>query len=131
MVLTFESCLCFRDSCTLFFIMSWHFSVSLLSRVAHEVGRGAGLWKRRHPGWHPFYVPRVDDEQSVKRKIVSEDPVEFAQDVWTFVSAEAQDLCRALLEKFPDRRPSAEQVAGKERLSKSLSSSTRIFRFFL
>lgn len=61
-------------------------------------------------GWHPFYVPRVDDEQSVKRKIVSEDPVEFAQDVWTFVSAEAQDLCRALLEKFPDRRPSAEQA---------------------
>mmetsp|Transcript_22507 Transcript_22507/g.52363 ORF Transcript_22507/g.52363 Transcript_22507/m.52363 type:complete len:536 (-) Transcript_22507:50-1657(-) len=61
-------------------------------------------------GWHPFFIPHVDDEQSVKAKITSENPVEFPAEVWRYVSKEAQDLCRGLLEKNYRRRFSAEQA---------------------
>jgi len=61
-------------------------------------------------GWHPFFIPRYDDEQSVKRKIISENPVQFPAEIWRYVSKEAQDLCRALLEKSSKKRFSAEQA---------------------
>jgi len=61
-------------------------------------------------GWHPFFIPRYDDEQSVKRKIISENPVQFPAEIWRYVSKEAQDLCRALLEKNSKKRFSAAQA---------------------
>jgi len=61
-------------------------------------------------GWHPFYVPQVDDEQSVRAKIASPDPVELSGDAWSHVSTEAKDLCSKLLCKDPACRFSADEA---------------------
>jgi len=61
-------------------------------------------------GWHPFHIPQVDDEGSVKRKIADPSPVEFPKDIFQHVSPEAQDLCQKLLEKDPENRSSAKQA---------------------
>merc|ERR1719272_2303785 len=61
-------------------------------------------------GWHPFHVPQVDDEASVKRKIADPAPVEFPRDIFANVSPEAKDLCQNLLEKDPEKRFSAKQA---------------------
>merc|ERR1719291_125946 len=60
-------------------------------------------------GWHPFYQPG-DDEVSVRVKISDPEPVKFPADIWEFVSQEAQDLCRQLLDKDPRTRLSAAQA---------------------
>lgn len=61
-------------------------------------------------GWHPFHIQQVDDEASVKKKIADPAPVEFARTVFSNVSPEAQDLCKKLLEKDPEKRLSAKQA---------------------
>lgn len=61
-------------------------------------------------GWHPFYIPQVDDEASVKKKIQDRSPVTFPGDIFSNVSAQAQDLCKQLLEKDPAKRLSAQQA---------------------
>lgn len=61
-------------------------------------------------GWHPFHIPQVDDEASVKNKIKDPAPVEFPRDVFANVSPEAQHLCRMLLEKDPQKRWNAKQA---------------------
>jgi len=60
-------------------------------------------------GWHPFYVPG-DDEQSVRKKITSQEPLQFPQELWAPVSKDAQALCRDLLGRCPKIRPDAAQV---------------------
>ncbi|CAK0855536.1 unnamed protein product [Prorocentrum cordatum] len=60
-------------------------------------------------GWHPFYQPG-DDEVSVRVKISDPEPVRFPADIWEFVSQQAQDLCRKLLDKNPRTRLSAAQA---------------------
>merc|ERR1740121_2984530 len=60
-------------------------------------------------GWHPFYVPG-DDEQAVREKISFPEPVVFPREVWEAVSKEGMDLCRALLEKCPQKRLTAAQA---------------------
>lgn len=58
-------------------------------------------------GWHPFYLQGVDDENSVRAKISSPEAVAFPQELWKFVSPEAMNLCKLLLEKKPEMRLSA------------------------
>eukprot|EP00928_Gymnodinium_smaydae_P039364 TRINITY_DN26907_c0_g1_i1.p1 TRINITY_DN26907_c0_g1~~TRINITY_DN26907_c0_g1_i1.p1 ORF type:complete len:917 (+),score=191.31 TRINITY_DN26907_c0_g1_i1:52-2751(+) len=58
-------------------------------------------------GWHPFYVQNVDDENMVRAKISSAEPVTFPPEIWKDVSAEALNLSKLLLEKRPENRPSA------------------------
>jgi len=61
-------------------------------------------------GWHPFYVPQVDDEQSVRQKILDPEPVEFPEWAFRGVSRDGCNLCRGLLEKDPRRRIAAEEA---------------------
>jgi len=61
-------------------------------------------------GWHPFYVPGQDDEQSVRAKITAPEAVEFPFSVWDMVSKDAMDLCRKLLERSAKGRPTAAQA---------------------
>jgi len=57
-------------------------------------------------GVHPFYVPGVDDENSVKFKI-SKREADFPHDLWSHISADAKDLTRKLLLRDPSYRISA------------------------
>ena len=57
-------------------------------------------------GVHPFYVPGVDDENSVKFKI-SKREADFPNDLWSHISADAKDLTRKLLLRDPSYRMSA------------------------
>jgi calcium-dependent protein kinase len=57
-------------------------------------------------GVHPFYIPGVDDENSVKFKISKRD-VEFPIELWSHISADAKDLTRKLLIRDPSYRLSA------------------------
>jgi len=61
-------------------------------------------------GWHPFYVANVDDENSVRAKISSPEPVQFPPETWAQVSAEASNLCKQLLEKRPENRITAQRA---------------------
>jgi calcium-dependent protein kinase len=61
-------------------------------------------------GWHPFYIPQVDDEASVRKKISDPEPVQFPKDIFSTVSPQATDLCQNLLEKDPANRVSAEEA---------------------
>eukprot|EP00929_Paragymnodinium_shiwhaense_P023090 TRINITY_DN14541_c0_g3_i3.p1 TRINITY_DN14541_c0_g3~~TRINITY_DN14541_c0_g3_i3.p1 ORF type:complete len:1093 (-),score=272.98 TRINITY_DN14541_c0_g3_i3:141-3419(-) len=58
-------------------------------------------------GWHPFYVANVDNEQSVRAKISSPEPVVFPVPIWESVSDDAKQLCKLLLEKNPTSRITA------------------------
>jgi len=60
-------------------------------------------------GSHPFYTPGVDDQQSVKTRIMSTDP-EFMAEAWSNISPQAIDLCTGLLEKEPAKRLTATQA---------------------
>ena len=57
-------------------------------------------------GVHPFYVPGVDDENSVKFKI-SKREADFPHELWSHISADAKDLTRKLLLRDPSYRISA------------------------
>jgi Ca2+-binding EF-hand superfamily protein len=63
-------------------------------------------------GAHPFYTPKVDDEQSVKANITCREPVEFPSAILPGdePSRSARDLCLALLQKNPRKRLSARQA---------------------
>jgi calcium-dependent protein kinase len=64
-------------------------------------------------GQHPFYIPRIDDEEGVKAKITSRDPVvELPCAILPGdpISNTAQNMCLALLQKNPRRRLSARQA---------------------
>lgn len=61
-------------------------------------------------GWHPFYVPQMDDEQSVRAKISSPEPLQFPRDLVERISKEAHDLCCKLLEKSAAKRYNAGQA---------------------
>mmetsp|Transcript_118090 Transcript_118090/g.220762 ORF Transcript_118090/g.220762 Transcript_118090/m.220762 type:complete len:895 (+) Transcript_118090:119-2803(+) len=61
-------------------------------------------------GWHPFFTPDVDDQESVKLKIKDPAPVVLPPDKFQHVTREAQQLCLGLLEKDPNRRLSAKQA---------------------
>jgi len=63
-------------------------------------------------GAHPFFTPRVDDEQSVKAHITAREPVEWPTAILPGeeASKHARELCLALLEKNPRRRLSARQA---------------------
>lgn len=61
-------------------------------------------------GWHPFFAPDVDDQESVKVKIKDPAPVVLPPDKFQHVTREAQQLCLGLLEKDPNRRLSAKQA---------------------
>jgi len=60
-------------------------------------------------GTHPFYTPGVDDENSVRERILTEVP-SFSGPEWAMVSANAKDLCRAMLRKHPERRIGAKEA---------------------
>lgn len=60
-------------------------------------------------GIHPYYVPGVDDEKSVERKILETVPTASGPE-WTYVSGAAKDLCRSLLRRNPLKRPSAKEA---------------------
>ncbi|EER05713.1 Calcium-dependent protein kinase, putative [Perkinsus marinus ATCC 50983] len=49
-------------------------------------------------GVHPFYIPNVDDDQTVKAKILKRE-VEYPPHLWDRLSADAKDLCKKLLNK--------------------------------
>ncbi|KAF4648650.1 hypothetical protein FOZ61_002370, partial [Perkinsus olseni] len=49
-------------------------------------------------GIHPFYIPNVDDDQTVKAKILKRE-VEYPPHLWDRLSADAKDLCKKLLNK--------------------------------
>jgi calcium-dependent protein kinase len=57
-------------------------------------------------GVHPFYIPGVDDEGSVKFKISKRD-ADFPFDLWNQISADAKELTRRLLARDPHERISA------------------------
>eukprot|EP00747_Dinoflagellata_sp_TGD_P065176 gnl/TRDRNA2_/TRDRNA2_154246_c0_seq1.p1 gnl/TRDRNA2_/TRDRNA2_154246_c0~~gnl/TRDRNA2_/TRDRNA2_154246_c0_seq1.p1 ORF type:complete len:556 (+),score=119.84 gnl/TRDRNA2_/TRDRNA2_154246_c0_seq1:167-1669(+) len=61
-------------------------------------------------GWHPFYIPQVDDEETIRAKIIASGAVDFPEDTWKAVSPEARDLCHGLLERNPKKRLSADQA---------------------
>merc|ERR1711972_125865 len=67
-------------------------------------------------GWHPFCAPG-DQEEDVKRKITTKEPVVFPKEMWRQVSPDAVDLCRRLLER-----------SGKARLGASQALNHRWFR---
>eukprot|EP00921_Rhytidocystis_pertsovi_P007106 GHVQ01011954.1.p1 GENE.GHVQ01011954.1~~GHVQ01011954.1.p1 ORF type:complete len:663 (-),score=106.03 GHVQ01011954.1:1018-3006(-) len=60
-------------------------------------------------GTHPFFTPKEDDEESVKRKILNYDP-SFAGPTWAIVSSKAKDLLKALLKKNPKKRMDAQEA---------------------
>lgn len=60
-------------------------------------------------GWHPFYIPDVDCQQSVKENILSSEP-DFPSDGSCRVAFAAVDLCRGLLEKDPENRITAAEA---------------------
>lgn len=57
-------------------------------------------------GVHPFFVPHVDTEESVKAKILKTKPSTTSA-AWTCVSPSAKDLVGRMLEKNPNKRLSA------------------------
>lgn len=65
-------------------------------------------------GWHPFYIPQVDDEQSVRAKISSLEPLQFPHELVERISTDAHDLCSRLLEKNASKRVSAAQALEHE-----------------
>jgi len=61
-------------------------------------------------GVHPFFVPGMDNEESVKEKILNVEPP-LSGDCWdAFVSPQAKDLLRQMLQKNPKKRLTARQA---------------------
>ncbi|PHJ15709.1 calcium-dependent protein kinase cdpk9, partial [Cystoisospora suis] len=60
-------------------------------------------------GIHPFYVPGLDNEATVKNKILNLDP-SLTGDEWQCVSSQAKDLVKKLINKNPKKRLSAQQA---------------------
>lgn len=55
-------------------------------------------------GHHPFNASKSDQRQTIRLKITAPCPVELQPKFFGYVSLEAQDLCRGLLEKSPKKR---------------------------
>ncbi|KFG64745.1 calcium-dependent protein kinase CDPK9, partial [Toxoplasma gondii RUB] len=60
-------------------------------------------------GIHPFYVPGLDNEETVKSKILTVDPPTTGEE-WQCVTSQAKDLVRKLIVKNPKKRLSAAQA---------------------
>eukprot|EP01068_Selenidium_serpulae_P009684 Selendium_serpulae@DN5296_c0_g1_i1.p1 len=60
-------------------------------------------------GVHPFFIPHVDNEESVKNKIRKE-KASVSTPAWACVSSYARDLTSRMLDKNPSRRLSAAEA---------------------
>lgn len=61
-------------------------------------------------GCHPFHALKGDNRKTIRLKITSPYPVELPTEGFKDISLEAQDLCRALLDKSPRQRLTATQA---------------------
>eukprot|EP01071_Lankesteria_metandrocarpae_P003966 Lankesteria_metandrocarpae@DN3289_c0_g1_i1.p1 len=64
-------------------------------------------------GVHPFYIHRVDTEETVRQKILFDHPPTVG-DAWTRTSPEAKKLVRWMLEKQPSKRCTADEALQHE-----------------